>query len=306
MKKKYELITKVLLSLIGVTIVLIIILSINTDFSEQIVDMPVVSEIDERVVEPEFIMKEVSENEAEVLPIKKEPETETETEMELNETPPIDWNGKRAIILGDSIVDYDGDPNIYDVNEIMVGYTHYLYELGFEHIENQGHSGAGIAYHDSGIKDVCTVADEVNFSKYDLVIISAGVNDFLWLYSPMGDINDESDDTEFFYGAYQYILHKIMADNPDAVIVLTTPLRCDGYSGYHEYNPYQLNLEDYANAIKEIGKKYNLPVVDFFSFDKFNQNMRGYTLDGLHPNNEGYEIISNECLVPFIKSLKSE
>ncbi|MCQ2497662.1 MAG: SGNH/GDSL hydrolase family protein [Lachnospiraceae bacterium] len=305
MKKKYTVLTVTLLILIGILALFLVVLTFNTEFKEDVAMIPEFEAIDDSTKNQIEGERENSKTELDTTQAEDSGVNQGEIHSQKDNNGSY-WSGKKAIMLGDSIVDYDGDVNMYDVNEIIVGYTHYLYELGFEYIDNQGHDGAGIAFHDSGGKDVCSVVNNINFSEYDLVIISAGVNDFLWLCSPLGDIDNENFDIECFYGAYQYILTKIRSDNPNAIIVITTPLRCDSYASYQEYNACQLNLEAYANAIKEIGKKYDIGVIDLFSLEEFNQNMRIYTLDGLHPNNDGYEIISEECLVPFIKSLKSE
>ena len=92
------------------------------------------------------------------------------------------------------------------------------------------------------------------------------------------------------------LIEKILKSNKDIDLVLITPLQRskDGYD-INFTNEAGYKLIDYVNAIKDLGKKYSLPVLDLYSNSGFtNKTMSLYTRDNLHPNENGYKKIAQK------------
>lgn len=211
----------------------------------------------------------------------------------------LPWSGKKAVMLGDSIVYNDGHDGIN-------GYPYYLKCLGFDIITNKGVSGACVANHsERTYEDVCTTVDSVDFSTYDLALIAGGTNDFhVSAASPIGTLVNSVTLTDFdkttFIGALQYIITKILNSNTVIKIGLFTPLK---RSGWYTANSEGKVLKDYADAIKEVAEYYSIPVLDFYGTAGLSRkNMYTFTSDGLHPNNAGYEFFSRK-LIAFVRDL---
>lgn len=204
----------------------------------------------------------------------------------------------RCVIIGDSIVWYDGNLAQTETQEQIKGYTSYLKEAGMGEVETLGECGACIAYHDNGIKDIVSLASHVDYSGYDIVIITGGVNDYKFQHSPLGSLDSEIDDTTYT-GALCKMVEEIQSANPSALIMLCTPLQC---GDCNVPNNQGLTLGDYANRTIEVANKYGVCVVNLYNYTFFNENLKELTMDELHPNNVGFERISTQVLIPAIRS----
>lgn len=197
---------------------------------------------------------------------------------------------KRYASFGDSITFNDGNSNV----GVTRGYQQYIIErCGILDYTNNGVSGETMANYSGSTNDFISDVATYDFSKYDLITIAHGTNDF-FLNVPIGTI-DSAINTEF-YGAYNNVIGEIYTQNPTAIIRLMTPFQRLGTS----VNTEGHSLLDYVNAIQKIGEKYGLKVVDVYRNGGINQlTINTYTYDNsLHPNDAGYEIagsfIANE------------
>lgn len=139
-----------------------------------------------------------------------------------------------------------------------------------------------------------------DYSSADLITIFAGTNDFKLnvKLGKIGNINNKNFDVSTFYGAYRSLIENIRKQNPSAKIYLFTPIQRnnEGYDIKHR-NIAGYKLIGYVNAVKNIGKLYKLPVVDLYSTSGITmENLKTYTVDGLHPNNKGYQLIVKPIL----------
>lgn len=217
-----------------------------------------------------------------------------------------EWFGKKFVSIGTSITWQDGNPYA-DSGEIARGYQTVIKEkLGFASYINEGKSGRAIANGTANGDGINTTGKKVDYKDYDLVIIEAGTNDFK-LNVPLGiigSVKDSTFNTETFYGAYRDLLGFILQQNPTVQIVLLTPLQRDN-AGYDvEYtNSANHKLAEYANAVKAIGEMYALPVCDLYANSGINAlTLDLYTMDGLHPNDLGYERMGAYCAA-FLKTI---
>jgi lysophospholipase L1-like esterase len=160
----------------------------------------------------------------------------------------------------------------------------------FKNIDNLGLNGQTMAYQDTNTSTYY-VGKNIDYKKYDLVSIFIGTNDFRY-HKPLGEINNFDEKT--FAGAYQLLIEQIKKDNPNATILLITPLQRvkDGFD-IRMFNKTNHKLIDYVNVVKDLANLYNLPMIDLYSQSNITtENIYNFTTDGLHPNNLGYEVIA--------------
>ncbi len=200
-------------------------------------------------------------------------------------------------MLGDSIVWYDGHLTQSGPEEIQKGYPSYIKEAGFDFVQNEGVSGSCLRDAPrSPVPSVPAVAAPLDFSPYQLVCVAAGVNDF-HAPSPLGSLNPVHCDIQTVYGSLSFLAQKMQRENPKGTLLFFTPLPCHDQD---KLNALGLKLQDYSQAIRLVAKTFHYPVLDL-------TNIQGYdfeqmTLDGLHPNNKGYALVSELLLTPFIKN----
>ena len=201
---------------------------------------------------------------------------------ELNNIYTNRWSQKSWLTLGDSITKANGYQPI--VKE----------RLGFSKVDNKGINGQTMAYQKTN-KSTYYIGKDINYKQYDLVTIFIGTNDFRY-NKKLGKLSNNEYDQATFIGAYQLLIEKILKSNKDIDLVLITPLQRskDGYD-INFTNEAGYKLIDYVNAIKDLGRKYSLPVLDLYSNSGFTNNtLSVYTRDNLHPNEKGYKIIAQK------------
>ena len=152
------------------------------------------------------------------------------------------------------------------------------------------------------------VAGSVNKPvKADYYSIEHGIND--WGHStPVGTIEDYINNTNngTFAADYRRLIDKIFSLNPNAKVVLCTPRKGYGFSGYLPAHWYDekggIYLEQYAKLIREIAEYESMPVADFFSLCGGQHNLSELSIDvALHPNDDGYQMMANVLIKAFEK-----
>lgn len=218
------------------------------------------------------------------------------------------WRNKTYISHGDSITWQDGKAYTQGlhVGEIARGYqTVFKEKTKLKTYDNQGKSGWSMAVV-GGNGVVNTILGVADYSIYNLCTIACGTNDFK-LNVPLGtlgQIGDTTFDDTTFFGAYRKAVEYILTSSPLIRLVLMTPLQRDN-DGYdvNYTNSAGCKLVDYANAIKDIGAMYGLPVCDMYEESGFTKKtLNTFTMDGLHPNDVGYERMGN-YLTGFLNSI---
>ncbi len=175
---------------------------------------------------------------------------------------PLTW-----VAIGDSIT-YLNDHTDEAGNRISKGYLSLIGEK-FPDIEivNKGYNGW------TAVK-IAEEFDKLEIPKADIYSIFLGTNDW-WGGKPLGTFADyqNATGTGTVNGAFREITDKIKALNPDAEVILITPMqrvdfvyinnyKNNAFGSYREKNGQ--NLGDFANAIKTIGNLEGLSVVDLF------------------------------------------
>jgi lysophospholipase L1-like esterase len=172
------------------------------------------------------------------------------------------------VAIGDSITYLNEHLNEAG-NRITKGYmTRVVEKLPQIEYINQGHNG----WTSGGIADKI---ETLNLVKADVYSIFLGTNDW-WAGRPVGTFTDYENNTgnKTVYGSFRIIINKLRSLNPDAKIILITPMqRVDFvYFAYMKNNAYgsykekkgQL-LAQFADAILAIGKYEKYPVVDLYN-----------------------------------------
>ena len=135
----------------------------------------------------------------------------------------------------------------------------------------------------------------------DIVTVLMGTNDFgcdVPLYQYEGDLENLID---------------LMKDKfPNSRIIFLTPLYRD-YYGEKKYilsrkvNNIGNTLGDYINLIKVKSKEKGIEVIELTEDEYFNKdNIKEYTMDGLHPNTKGNIFLADKLYNAVINSEKGE
>jgi len=171
------------------------------------------------------------------------------------------------VAIGDSITYLNDHPNETG-NRISKGYMTMLTEkLPNVRFENQGHNGW------TAIK-IATDIEKLGLQKADVYSIFLGTNDW-WGGKPLGTLDDYKNNTGLntVNGAFRIIIDKLKNLNPQAKILLITPMqrvdfvyinnfKNNAYGSYKDKNGQY--LEAFADAISAIGQLESFAVVDLY------------------------------------------
>lgn len=171
------------------------------------------------------------------------------------------------VAIGDSITYLNEHPDETG-NRITKGYmTRVVEKLKHIHYTNQGHNGwtsGGIA------KEI----ENLGLEKADIYSLFLGTNDW-WQGRSLGMFSDYQSNTgnTTVYGSFRIIIDKLRKLNPDAKIILITPMqRTDfvylndmknaAYGCYKKKNDQ--SLEQFADIITAISKHEKFSLVDLY------------------------------------------
>lgn len=171
------------------------------------------------------------------------------------------------VAIGDSITYLNDHPNETG-NRVEKGYmTRVVEELPHIKYINQGHNGWTAAL-------IAERIEKLGIQQADVYSVFLGTNDW-WAGRPIGQLSDYQDNTgvKTFYGSIRIVVDKIKSLNPQAKIILLTPLQRGDfvYVANYKNNAYgsykskkEQQLEQFANALVEIGQQENITVIDLF------------------------------------------
>lgn len=171
------------------------------------------------------------------------------------------------IAIGDSITYLNEHPDETG-KRITKGYMSRVTEaLPNIHYINQGHNGWT-----SG--DIAESIEKLELKKADVYSIFLGTNDW-WQGRHLGTTNDymKNSGNNTFYGSFRIIINKLKSLNKLAKIILITPMKRvdfvylndmknNAWGSYKAKNGQM--LEQFANAVLEIGKSEHFEVVDLY------------------------------------------
>lgn len=195
------------------------------------------------------------------------------------------YSGKKMYCFGDSTTN-SGNP--VNVNNYP---THLAAKLGAT-ITNYGSSGAD---HNRFRCIVCGGTSNggltftaPNYTGVDVVTLTIGHNSGPGA-STISDISGSDFNLypDTFYGNFGRCIEYIYNQNRNIRVYLLTPIQStNGTNGP--------NSNSATPAIKALGEKYALPVVDLHNISGLNfRSLAFYTTDGTHPNEEGAQKIAD-------------
>ena len=171
------------------------------------------------------------------------------------------------VAIGDSIT-YLNDHTDETGNRMTKGYMTLITEK-YPRVEyiNQGHNGWTSI-------NIAEKIEAIGLVKADVYTIFLGTNDW-WQGKTLGTIADYEQHTGSgtVYGSFQVITAKLKQLNKKTKIILITPLQRGDFvyvnniknNAYGSYRTKkEQNLEQFANAVVEIGKLEKFPVVDLY------------------------------------------
>jgi len=171
------------------------------------------------------------------------------------------------VAIGDSIT-YLNDHQDETGNRVTKGYMTLISEK-YPRVTftNQGHNGWTSI-------NIADKIEELGLVKADVYTVFLGTNDW-WQGKPLGSISNYEQNTGSgtVYGAFGVIISKLKQLNKKSRIILITPMqrgdfvyinntKNNAYGSYKDKNGQ--TLEQFANAIVEIGKLEKIPVVDLY------------------------------------------
>jgi lysophospholipase L1-like esterase len=171
------------------------------------------------------------------------------------------------VAIGDSITYLNDHPDETG-NRVQKGYlTRVVEKLPHLHYINQGHNGWRAA-------DIAEKIDSLGLVKADVYSIFLGTNDW-WSGRLVGTLVDyqNAKGNISVYGSFRIIVDKIRKLNPDAKIILITPMQRHDFvyvadknnNAYGSYKPKNgQTLEQVANAVNKIGQLEKIPVIDLY------------------------------------------
>ena len=174
----------------------------------------------------------------------------------------IEW-----IAIGDSIT-YLNEHHEETGNRISKGYLTIVTEQ-LPHVSyiNKGYNGWTAV-------QIADKIESLSLTKADMYTVFLGTNDW-WHGNPVGTFDDYVNDrgNETFFGAYRTIINKLKNLNPDARIVLITPMQRgdfvyiadmtnNAHGSYREKAGQ--TLEQFANAIVSIASSEKLNVINLY------------------------------------------
>lgn len=228
------------------------------------------------------------------------------------------YNGKILSILGDSISTYSGyipsgNRSRYpegDVDSVDKTYWKKIIDtLGMKLGINESWAGSMVSW------DGTTESNDIGKNKYiasttrishlgnngtpDIILIFAGTNDIGHdvEIGEVSDINYEQDITNLpvstFSEAYMTMIMRVQYHYPDSKILVLTPGFAK-YTSYTSYTPDRLN--QYINKIIDVCEIMGVDIIDTRKIGFNMYNIDDLTIDGLHPNAKGMELLSDSIL----------
>ena len=241
------------------------------------------------------------------------------TSEEVNSHISITCNGLKNVLnpnvrwcaMGDSIT--DGWYSYYDEttgeNTAKLaqekGWAFKLAERKNWDVDNKAVGGSGYKFDAGANKSGWQVAQATDFTKYDLVTLAYGVNDWN-TQQPLGAMSDDFDfnaTPTTICGAMRKTIETIIASNPLCKIVVITPLNCWWHSDISgeetnwalgcEWNG--ITLEEVFNLEKEVCEYYGIEMIDMTHSSVVNRkNIQTCLLDNVHPTADTHTVIARE------------
>ena len=168
-------------------------------------------------------------------------------------------------------------------------------ELGLGRVYNKGISGSTLTSVDS-FRNPMSVRYKDMPRRADIVSVMGGINDYMLGNAELGTIDDT--DTTTIYGALNTLASGLKEKYRSAYIFFMTPFKWRWDGGV---NAKGYSLPDLCNAIKEVCEKYDIDVLDMYTYGQMELDYASPTCDGLHPTQWFFENYTAPQIAKFIK-----
>ncbi len=217
--------------------------------------------------------------------------------------------------LGDSITvgvyslrNPDGSVSASVENRQKIGWAYLVAKENGWNLTNLAFSGEGYLNPGGGTSEPpgYIQARNTDFTPYDLVTVSLGIND--WLTDvPMGTLEDDpkAEVITAFIPAMRATLEAVAESNPACKILVILPLNVKGFSqtfgsretnwamGYAKENSG--TLKEFTDTMKEICGLYGVEYLDMASASCVNAiSLPTLLPDGVHPSAEAHSLLARE------------
>lgn len=203
-----------------------------------------------------------------------------------------DFSKENIVFIGDSIT--EGITSAVDKNGNMISYVTYADSyLDFQRVLNHGKGGR--LFTDYGGKDLSLAMnfDKVTNIDSDIIVVFAGVNDFLCTPAgkQFGDVNNDTS-TAGYCGAVRYFMKQLAQYYSDREIFFVTMYNVSKKAEctYTDVK-VQPTLGDYMEVQRQLASEYGFHIIELYDtgfMDCTNKESADYYLrDGLHPKDNG-------------------
>jgi lysophospholipase L1-like esterase len=203
-----------------------------------------------------------------------------------------DFSKKRIVFIGDSIT--EGILGAVTTDNKYISYPDYVQSyLHFEKFLN--HGTGGMMFSDYGGEEMSLDYnfDNVTNIDSDIIVVFAGVNDYLSApdNKRFGNIKDTTS-TAGYCGAVRSFMKKLQNNysDKDVFFVLMYDVRPESAPNYSDVTK-ELELNDYLDVQRQLAKEYGFNVIDLYSIgymDCTDSASEEYFLnDALHPSDTG-------------------
>jgi hypothetical protein len=194
-------------------------------------------------------------------------------------------------IIGDGIsmskTDTDGN---------LIGYSDLL-ATKFASCINYSVPYACIAETNNAIELPSILTNSNNMSDdFDIVLVACSSND--WNFNVPMNIDDVDDPIYSYKGALENLINFVLTKYAGKEIIFITPVHRhstttgDNFTSSFTKNDVGFTLIDYVDVIKELCKKYSIPVIDLLDTSGINYenetHRKIFTTYGIHPNKAGH------------------
>lgn len=187
----------------------------------------------------------------------------------------------KLVVLGDSIAagTYTGKNDACPTSKAKTFGSIIAEKLAYE-LVNKAVNGISYKRDGSVNPDFSVINQEKNAPECDMLIISAGTNDF-GINIPLGTSDDSGDVS--FSGAAELVFKSIAENRPQTKVIIVTP-----YEREQKVNDIGASLDEYRKILADKANKYGFKVINGNEVPLKKQML----FDGLHPDDDGHEIIA--------------
>ena len=212
-----------------------------------------------------------------------------------------DFSGKKIACLGDSITaaaNLEDEENYPDCS-----YPSILKELlGAEEVYNLGIGGSSIGRYWA---DAFVERYEEIPADTDIILVMGGTNDgFCLSEKELGTLEERQPWT--LCGDLDELMRGLRENYPDAEIYFITPLPNILQDYLMRERDYLLPQKRLVNVMLELSEEYGFTVIDLYNSNILDSHdvdiVTEYMPDGVHPNEEGYQILAEHIAAELARN----